>query len=643
MSYLNPFERVPQFQELGDPDLFRQEIAERAKTATPEETERLLSNLERYSQAPDRNIELYTDPNLDTFCCAEVPAQKVIQSGEIVDDPAKKTYLIGVPFIYAAGKAPEKFLRGEILHERGHAEFSQFSMFERLRKLARQEGYDEGEIMSGINCAEDPRMERLVGGPLHPNEREQMFEKNRQLIIPSIAKGLDEMQPAEQFKFILKLEGLWNIYGKDLKDTPKPWSIDKLHPDVAKEFKAVESSLRKITGDATNPAMKVMALVEKTFVDNIWQAQKRLLDKYPPKKEEGKTGKGQGKGQPGQGEPQPGEPTEPLDPTNTDNWPPELKKIIEKFKNEHQKKLEQKADQAKADAEKGKENAENLAQEKHELLKTRDQFDTPEMRERYNTLSAEVSPITGQLKRSFKRFVPKVTEPGLEWGRKGGRYSERRRIMRAGSGHEKPMGKREHPEETALALQLLVDVSGSMYGQNKERIKNAIKACIAISEAAKDNNIVIEILANDEKNVSNDIRYQIKGFNEPYDGRTKSRIVQMMEAFGGDNKDADAIMAAVPRIRKRIQTLRAEADRVGSLIIDITDSTTQSPDTRDAVEQARKFSPMEGTAITPEGEIPGMVKFHFGPQSIIPRSLNEFPDAIQQILERHVRRLRPRQ
>ncbi len=511
-------------------------------------------------------------------------------------------------------------------------------MFERLRTLARKQGYDEGAIMSLVNCVEDPRMERLVGGPMHANEREQMFAKNRLLIIPSIAKGLGEMQPAEQFKFILKLEALWNVYANDLKDTPKPWSIDKLHPEVAKEFKAVEPTLRRITGDATNPALKVMPQVEKLFVDTIWPAQKRLIDQFPPKKEEGKPGKGKGKGKGGQ----PGEPGEPLDPNNTDKWPPELKRIIDKFKKVHQQRLEQKADQAKTDAEKNAENAAILAGEKYELLKTRDQFDTPEMREKYNALSAEVRPITDQLKRAFKRFVPKVTDPGLEWGRKGGRYSERRRIMRAGSGHEKPMGKREHPEETALALQLLIDVSGSMY-QDRQRIQNAVKACIAICEAAKENNITVEILANDQGNVTTDLRYQIKGFKESFDGKTKSRIVQMLEAFGGENKDAEAIMAAVPRLRKRIQTLRAEADRVGSLIIDITDSTTQSADTKDAVEQARQFGPMEGTAITSEQGIPEMVKYHFGPQSIVPRSLNEFPEAIQQILERHARKLKPRQ
>ncbi len=118
MPYLDSFERRPQFQELGDPDAFRQEMETRAETARPEQTEALLLEMERYATTTDRNVEIYTDPDLDTFCCAEVPAKRVTQKGEVVDDPARKTYLIGVPFVYAAGQAPRSFLRGEILHER---------------------------------------------------------------------------------------------------------------------------------------------------------------------------------------------------------------------------------------------------------------------------------------------------------------------------------------------------------------------------------------------------------------------------------------------------------------------------------------------------------------------------------------------
>lgn len=651
MSYSESFERGPKFQELGDPYAFRQEIENRAKTATPEQIKGLLLELERFSQTPDRNIEIYTDPELNTFCCAEVPAKKVTQQGKIVNDPKKKTYLIGVPFIYAAGQAPDKFLRGEILHERGHAEWSQFSMFERLQTLARQQGYDKEQIMSLINCVEDPRMERLVGGPRHQHEREQMYEKNRLLIIPSIAKGLEEAQPSDQFKFLLKLEALWNIYSKDLKDTPKPWSLDKLNPVVATEFKQIEPVLKRITGDSSMPAMKVMPEVEKLFVDTIWPAQKRIIDQFPPKKEKDKPDKGKGgEEKPGEGQ---GESTEPLDPKNTDKWPPELKKIIDKFKQQHQQRLEQKAEQQKKEAEKIQTEAERLAQAKHELLKARDKFDSPEMRKRYEELSREAAPIIAKLRTIFHAFVPKTTELEEEYGRKGGSYSFPEHIRKMGTGQEEPMGQEEEPEETALVMQLLIDVSGSMYSE-KQRIHNAVVTAIAISEACQHSNIFYEILASDHNNVGGHTRadgkkaptnlsYLIKGFNEPLDGKTKTRIVTMLDRFGGNNEDGDAIRAALPRLKQEMQKVRNEFDRIGSLMIFISDSTTPSTDTKAATDEARKFTAFEGTAITPEGDIPAQVKYHFGPSSIIPKSMSEFPTAMQKILQRNISHLKPRQ
>ena len=63
-----------------------------------------LSYLERYSRNPYRKVEVYTNPELNTFCCAEIPSQIVNLEGNIVDDPQKKQYLIGVPFVFVAGQ-----------------------------------------------------------------------------------------------------------------------------------------------------------------------------------------------------------------------------------------------------------------------------------------------------------------------------------------------------------------------------------------------------------------------------------------------------------------------------------------------------------------------------------------------------------
>lgn len=785
---------------------FMQRLQENAARPNPERMAYVLATLEHASQSPDRAIEIYTDPELDTFFCAQVPAKRVTLEGEIVDDPVRKQYIIGAPFGFIAGDAPLNFLLGEIRHEKGHTEWTDYGRLKRFESLARQEGYDPQEILELNNCLEDPRMERLVGGPLHENARLQLFEKNSKMIIPDIVEGIHgkemenidgeaggvaKMSPTDQFKFMIKLERLWALHEKEVKGVEKPWGLDDLHPRVREEYLKIEQIVAQITGDAVKPAMKVNPEIEKLIVEHIWPALKRLIDEFPDKsreqkqqgsgggdgegedgepgedqsqstegvdqrskqsgkeangedeeadrsdgkKDDGKDDQGSGKdsgdekdtaqdggdeskegsqsadeskdgngfpdekdgasaqgskddtsktggegeqdrrdqdesgeqegkpseqgqakggkqqqqgkrGQPSEGGTKPEEDPN-LDPHDPSSWPIHFQKILKKMIEQHNQRLEQRAREAKERAEQNKETQAEREQEKHELQKSRDNFNDPVLREKYNELRLEVNSATQRLKRIFKRFVPKVDELEYEWSRRGIRFDVRRYVQRIGTGTEKPMGRRETPEETAMVLQILVDVSGSMYSNDQQRIVNAVKSCIATCEAAKDYNVYIEILASDDKNLTHDERYIIKAANEPYDGRVKSRIVMMLDSqksgFGGDNRDAEAIEVAVPRLKKILQRKRAEVDRIGSLMIFITDSTTQEASTKQAADEARKFTPLEGTAITPEPEVAGMVQYHFGKDSIIPKSVNEFPEAMQAILQKHLAKLKPKE
>ncbi len=652
---------------LGDADQFQKDLEANLASANEQEIASYIARLEKYSQANDRTIEVYTDLDLQTFCCGQVPSKIVTSKGEIVEDLQKKTYLIGVPFKYIAGKAPEAFNQGEIEHEKGHAFWTDFGRMKRFETLSRQEGYDPEELRSLDNCIEDPRMERLVGGPRHEGERKLLWEKNRLHIIPNIAQGIrgsedkPQMSPTDQFKFIIKLERLWAIHERDRAGIEKPWSLDDLHPRVREEFEEISPYLEKITGDAVRPSMKVNAEVEKLIVDHIWPAHKRLIEEFPDdgkgegdgKPGDGNSGsqqKGKGKGKrgaPSEGGIPEGEPS-PLDPNDPSSWPDDLQKIFQKMKEKHENRLKENAEKQKESTEKQASAKEKKEKEIHELLKQRDGFEDPKLRIKYNEVKEEVAPITGVLKRVFQQFLPKVDEPQYDWGRSGIRFSIKRYVQRLGSGQEKPLGRRKTPEKNALILQLLVDVSGSMY-QDKQRIENSVKAVIATCEAAKDHNIFIEILANDQGDACVDGKYIIKSFQDPYDGPTKSRIVEMMvdgqdgkeRKFGGSNQDGAAIRVATSRLQRQHQRVRAQADRVGTLAVYMSDSTTQSEDTKKAVEEAREVTPFEGTAITPEGDIPEYVKYHFGKDSLIPKSIEEFPDTIREILERHIKNLKP--
>jgi len=627
---------------IGDFDSFMTSLVQRAKEATPAKVETLLRDLEKYAQTTERKIEVYTSPKLETFCCGQVSSKTVSSEGEIVDDPNRKTYLIGVPFIFVAGEAPRRFLLGEIEHEQGHAKFTDFGRMKRFKILAENEGYDPKDLSLLDNCLEDPRMERLVGGPMHENQRGLLFEKNRLMIMPNIAKGLSTSHPVEQLKFLIKLERLWAIHGKDLGSEKKLWDNESLNPRVREEYEKLKPLIARVTGDANKPPMKINAEVEKIIVDEIWPALKRLIDEFPREKKNGEE-KGEGKGE-GEEEGEPIDDPEkpPLDPNNPNSWPPEMQKFFKEMEEKHKKRLEKEAKEKKEENERKKQNAEKISNKEHELLKSKDEFDNPEMRERYNEIKREVSPAITKLKRIFQRFLPKVDEPQYEWGKRGIRFDSRRYARQAGTGHETPLGRRKTPEKNALLLQILVDVSGSMEQGN--RIENAIKACVAICEAAKDHNIMIEILANDDDNVATEERFKIKGFGESFRGKVQSRIVSMKENFcNAGNEDADAIRAAIPRLKNMLQRSRNQFDRVSSLMLYISDSTTQSAETQQAANEARRLSPFEGTAITSEGEIPAMVKFHFGPDSVVPKDIDEFPDVIQQILQRHITKLKPKE
>lgn len=642
-----PGTEVQKESVLENHEEFLAQMKKNSKEADPEEVLRLLQIIERFSQSPDRKIEVYTDPGLDTFCCGEVPAKTVNAQGGVVDDPIRKHYLIGLPYLYIAGQAPLEFLLGEILHEKGHSLVTDFSRMERFKIVAAKTGHSAEDLNNLNNCLEDPRMERMIGGALHENERKLLFEKNRKLIIPSIASGfssenISQMSPADQFIFIIKLERLWAIHQADLVGQDKLWDLKNLNPDVLEEYRKLEGTIAVITGDATRPAMKIAKEVEQIITDQIWPALVRILDKYPNsnKDKKNKSGQGQGEGDKSEIDPETGS---DLDPQNLDAWPEELKNIFKKFVKQHQQRLEDEAEKQKKKSQEKEADQERINQEQADLDKARDGFDDPKLREKYNELKNELGPVISQLERVFQRFLPKVDEPQFEYGKKGIRFKVTKLVQKIGTGYEQPLGKRKIPEKNGLLLQILVDVSGSMY--DGVRIVNAVKACLAICEAAKGHSIGIEILANDDSNVEDSPKYLIKSFNQGYNAQAKAKLVGMLDSnkYAGNNEDAKAIRASIPRLRKKLQQVRTMFDRVKTLVIYISDSTTESADTKKACEEARQFSAFEGTAITPEGDIPSKVKYHFGKDSVIPDTIDDFPSAIQEILQRNISILKVRE
>lgn len=640
---------------LGNYHQFLENLKANTQTTSQDKIEQILLFLERTSRHPDRAIQFYTDPILETFCCVEVPHKKVNENGDIIKDDTIKQYLIGVPFIFVAGQAPNSFLRGEMHHEIGHALYTDWKITEELKNIAEQEGYNPQEILTLFNHIEDPRMERIAGGSIRPHIASDLFEKNKLYIIPRIAENIQNATPIEQFLSLLKLEGLWRINKNRFEGIQKPYHIESLHPDVIEAFEEVKPFLEQITGDSSKPALKLSKEYKKIFIEMIWPVYKKLLDKCLQQDEKtddqtskvvNQEGEHQQKKESQEKSLNRGEHSQMInqdpegltfDPSDPSKWPPHLQKFIQSMIDSYNKRLEQESEKKREDLERRNANSQIYNQEKHNLLKQRDGFENPQAREQYDKLSREVRTITISLERLFKKIFPKTTDYEEEWGRLGTRFNINRLIKYYKTGLEQPLGKKLHPTEKKFLLQIIVDVSGSMYSEN--RIDNAVKACIAICEAAEKANVDIEILASDDENVSTDNKYLIKPFDERFYGPTKERIINMLTAFGGNNKDADSIYAALNRLKQATIKAKNEAERVGTLMLFITDSTTQDNKTKIAVDLARKFTPLEGFAITTDTDVARCVKTHFGEKSLLPHTIEELPTVMRQIIERNVLRL----
>lgn len=636
---------------------FLEGLIKNSENSTDEQVSYILKWLSGFVYSPRLSISFFTDSSLGTFVCSRVPARKIDDNNRAVIDPNRDHYLIGIPDFFVRGNPPQEFLKGEIYHEIGHAQFTDWSLWDPYRETAITEGYSPEEIMGLFNCVEDPRMERVMGGPYNQNARDAMRYKNELFIIPNIATNINEATPPEQFRYLLKLEGLWNIYVVDSENnSDKPWSIDDLNQDVQVAFRKVEQFLQEITGTNIKQPTKKSELFKKIFIEHIWSVYKELIDKYPDNSGEDQQDRNQdnqSKGNENNHTPElkksarspNGQKMEAenssFNPYDKSTWPEELVKLVEKKEGEYEKEMSQKAHQQEEERQNRIKAIEQSKERQHLLLQKIDGFSNPELRKRYNEISEKMKPITNAIRGEFQKLFPRTEEPEVIYGRSGNRLSVKKLVKDHGTGQVKPLGKKENPLDYAFMLQLIVDVSSSMAGEN---INKAIEVCISLAEAAEGANVFVEILASDDGNVESDQRYLIKPFHGKFDGLVKEKILEMLDlkGFGGANNDAESIRAAFARMRKALQKEQSQYDNIGSLIVFITDSTTSSLETIKAVEQVRAHFPLEGLAVTNEQTIVDCIKYNYGEQSIIPPDHKRLPIAMRSILSRHLARYRNR-
>lgn len=615
---------------------FLSDTEDAASRATPEMIQQRLREMERFVGSSDRVVYLY-GTSQETFSCARVENKRVGPDGELVSDTRANHYLVGVPFKYATESAPESFLRAEVAHEIGHAAYTPFHLLRKdLTSIEAQDGAELAKVYSMlVNCVEDPRMERLVGGPLNQVKRDLLFRKNKLLIFPNITEGLPQMPAYKQLLFLIKLERLWtNHQGAEISsEAAKLWSPDDILPEVKAAYEEIEPLLVKITGNQVEAPCRIATDMMQIIKDQIYPIVKSLYEEYPhdnPESDSNEGSESQTSGRPGEGSD--GEQVQGIvDPEDPSTWPEDLKKLIET----HKQRIQAEADKAKQKfIEKQKSLANTQIDANSELAKSEGFLD-PELFQEYERLRSEVEPIIQRLRLLFEEYLPRIDELLKVHKNIGTRFSVSRYIRSLGTGRSDVMSKKAYQETRGLVFQLLIDVSGSMYSQ-KERIRNAVLAGIALMEASEGFNLSTEVLASDDHNFSDDSKYEIKCFEDEYDASIKARMVTILNSFGGDNEDARAIVVALPRAIAERDRVSELYDKMAALMLFISDSTTESSDTLRAANTAREQVPLEGMAIENNPSIVAGVRANFDADSIVPRSVEEFPSALEQILLKYI-------
>jgi hypothetical protein len=677
--------KKPLTQELDLEALFK-----KAQELSPEAIKTKMEHLNQIIKplGQDHEIKVCVDPAVHTWACARTPKKEVQRDGSVVDTNYFQ-YFIAMPYEHLAIE-DEEFILGELRHELGHALYTDWKLLEDLRKTAEKEGYP-GEAMGQlINCIEDPRMEHVstFPKPLEGHVRRWFWAKNKQLILPNIGNNMAKGHPTDQFDLLIKLQSLWKIHSEEAEaEGFSPWDgLSTLNPKVQAAWAVVAETVKRITGTGETefPEMRSSEL-KKAILSTLWPAKKSLIDEFgmgnSPESEAGHelgmAGKSETKGQsqgsekksqkpePGEGnegggnekpgpEGKPGKPSQPATPDKRENptpgnpddlknLPPEVRRMVEQEIEKYLAGIEQQRQEQIEQNQKAEQANRKIDEDQQKRLEKKDGIRTPELRRQYLKLSREARFVTLHMGRLFEKYFPRVAFPRDTYGQRGKKYSAREHLKRYGTGLEKPMATANVPEKAGFALQLIVDVSGSM---KSGRIDEVVKTVIGILEAAKDYPINIEILASDDKNGGTDPQYILKAFHEEFSGasggRIKERLIGALTAFGGGNDDVASLAWAIPRIEAMKQELKADYDKVAALTIFLSDAEAEGQQKPEVVEHLRKKIPILGGCIEPDPKIKVAVEKAYGPigeGSFCPDSLDQFPGALEKVLRKKISKL----
>lgn len=163
----------------------------------------------------------------------------------------------------------------------------------------------------------------------------------------------------------------------------------------------------------------------------------------------------------------------------------------------------------------------------------------------YDRILQEMGPVISRLEDQLREIFLERKRSMWESGkRSGARIDVRKEIIGEATGVDAldVFMKRELPLEHDYVISLLVDLSGSMSGEN---IVETYKAVVVLSEAL--NNLGIKMAVTG----FNDYTFGYKDFDEPYNDDKRKRSERMLHDVVGGTNAAPAVNEVFTKIKKR--------------------------------------------------------------------------------------------
>lgn len=210
-------------------------------------------------------------------------------------------------------------------------------------------------------------------------------------------------------------------------------------------------------------------------------------------------------------------------------------------------------DSKKSEEERPKKQARDISKEVEELKKKLEEKNNKE-RNVYDNLLAELSPVVNKLEDELREIFIKRRNSSWQSGYKSGKRIDVQKEIRSEAGGIDDLNvfkRKEMPLEQDYAIEILIDLSGSMQG---EKIEETYKAFIVIAEALKSIGIKLSITG------FNDRLHSFKDFDEDYDDNKREKSEEMLSEVKSSraryNDDGFAVREVSNRLNKREEKIK---------------------------------------------------------------------------------------